>query len=74
MDIIKKTFLVGTTESDDAPRVITRRFFGHISEKTAIKWARSKGLKKIMLTHTHYDRDDSRKGVWDVRETVLTVA
>lgn len=72
MKIIKKTFLVAVTENDTS-RVISRRFHGHISEETAIKWARSHGVKKVLLTHTHADRDDLKKGVWDVREAVLNI-
>lgn len=73
MKIIKKTFLVGVTENGETPQVISRRFYGHISEKTAVQWARSHGLKKLLLTHAHADRDDLKKGVWDVREAILNI-
>lgn len=52
----------------------SRRYYGHISEETARKWAQDNQLVgEVLVSWTHYDRDNSKKGVWTVRETRLTI-
>ena len=52
----------------------SRRYHGHISEKTARKWARDNQLVgEVLVSWNYYDSDNSKKGVWTVRETRLTI-
>lgn len=51
-----------------------RRFHGHISEATALKWAREKQLVgEISVEWTHFDLDVPSEGHWTVREARLVI-
>lgn len=51
-----------------------RRYKGHISEATALKWAREKKLSgEITVEWTHFDFDEPSMGHWTVREARLKI-
>lgn len=51
-----------------------RHYAGHISEATALKWARKNKLSgEISVEWTHFDLDEPSDGHWTVREARLTI-